>query len=270
VSDYDAGAFDAFEADGWEVAADAYTGYLADVTAAFVEPLLDAARVAEGTTVIDVATGPGVVAGAAARRGARVVGVDVAEAMVRLAAERHPESEFVRGDAQALPFPDASFDVAVCGFGLLHVSRPERAAAELARVLRPSGRAALTVWNVPAQSRLHGVVFEALAEVGAEPPADAPPGPPLFRFADDDELTTLLRGAGFDDVRVATVEHQHVPSSADELWDGILGGAVRLRAAVVGQQPEVRARIREAFDRGLAAEGGAVTASAKLGSGRKP
>lgn len=163
MNDYDAEAFDAFEADGWEVAADAYARYLADVTAAFVEPQLDAAGVAEETTVIDVATGSGVVAGAAAR-GARVVGVDVAEAMVRLAAERHPESEFVRGDAQALPLPDASFDAAVCGLGLLHVSRPERAAAELARVRSPGGRAALSVWNVPARSRLHGVVFEALAE----------------------------------------------------------------------------------------------------------
>ncbi len=263
----DADAFNEFEAAGWESAADEYTGYLAQVTAEFADALLDAAAVGAGTSVLDVATGPGVVAGAAVRRGARVVGVDIADSMVQLASERHPEAEFRRGDAESLPFPDGSFDAAVFGFGLLHVGRPERAAAELARVVRPGGRVALTVWNVPARSRLHGVVFEALAEVGAEPPADAPVGPPLFRFADDAELEPLLERAGFGDVQICVVEHDHVPPSADALWEGILGGAVRLRATVVEQTPELRARTREAFDRGFALEGGSVRVSAKLAFG---
>ena len=163
---YDPDAFNEFEAAGWEEAATANMDYSARVTATFAEPLLDAAGVQAGTEVLDVATGPGVVAGVAARRGARVVGVDVADAMLQLAAERHPESTFVRGDAASLPFADASFDAAVCGFGLLHMGRPERAATEVARVLRPGRRAALSVWNVPARSRLHGIVFDAIEEVG--------------------------------------------------------------------------------------------------------
>ena len=114
---YDPEAFNAFEAAGWEEAAIAYTDYMAQVTATFAEPLLDAARVEAGTDVLDVATGPGVIAGAAARRGARVVGIDVADAMVELAASRQPEGTFVRGDAESLPFPDESFDAALCGFG---------------------------------------------------------------------------------------------------------------------------------------------------------
>jgi SAM-dependent methyltransferase len=266
----DADAFNTFEADGWEEAADAYAAYLAEVTATFAEPLLDAAGVGAGTSVLDVASGTGTVAAAAVARGAQAVGVDVAESMVRLAAGLHPDVEFVRGDAESLPFDDGSFDAVVFGFGLLHMGRPERAAAELARVLRPGGRAALTVWNDPSRSRLHGVVLESIAEVGAVPPADVPPGPPLFRFADDGELTALLAGAGFDEVEVRAVEHEHEPPSADALWDGILGGAVRLRITVLGQDQEVRERIRAAFDRRLAAEGGAVRVSAKLGSGRKP
>jgi ubiquinone/menaquinone biosynthesis C-methylase UbiE len=267
MSSVDADEFNAFEADGWEGAAADYTSYLAGVTATFAEPLLDAAGVTAGTALLDVATGPGVVAGAASRRGAKVVGVDIAESMVRLAAERQPEGEFVRADAESLPFPDGSFDAAVCGFGLLHVGRPERAAAELARVLRRGGRVALTVWNVPARSRLHGVVLEAIAEVGAEPPDDVPAGPPLFRFADDAEFAALLEDAGFVDVRVSVVEHDHVPPSGDALWAGILGGAVRLRRTVIDQEPDVQARIRNAFDRGLAREGAAIRVSAKLAVG---
>jgi ubiquinone/menaquinone biosynthesis C-methylase UbiE len=263
----DADAFNAFEAAGWESAAGDYTSYLAGVTAAFAEPLLDAAGVEAGTEVLDVATGPGVVAAAAVRRGARVVGVDIADSMVRIAAERHPEAEFRQGDAEALPFPDQSFDAAVFGFGLLHMGRPERAAAELARVVRPGGRVALTVWNVPARSRLHGVVFEALAEVGGEPPADAPVGPPLFRFADDAELARLLEEAGFGEVEIRVVESEHSPPSADALWEGILGGALRLRATVVAQEPELQQRTREAFERNLAREGASVRVSAKLAAG---
>ena len=144
----DAAAFNAFEVAGWEGAASDYTGYLAKVTAMFADPLLDAAGVVAGTALLDVATGPGVVAGAASSRGAKVIGVDIAESMVRLAAERHPDVEFRQGDAESLPFPDGSFDAAVCGFGLLHVGRPECAATELARVLRPGGRVALTVHQV--------------------------------------------------------------------------------------------------------------------------
>ena len=263
----DLDAFNAFEESGWEGAAGDYSSYLAAVTAEFAEPLLDAAGVTAGTDVVDVATGPGVVAGAASRRGAKVFGVDISESMVRLAAERQPECEFVRGDAESLPFRDGSYDAAVCGFGLLHVGRPERAAAELARILRPGGRVALTVWNVPARSRLHGVVLEAIAEIGAKPPDDVPAGPPLFHFADDAEFAALLEGAGFGDVRISVVEHDHVPPSADALWEGILGGAVRLRRTVVDQGPDVQARIRAAFDRRLADEGGAVRVSAKLAAG---
>ena len=267
---YDPEAFNAFEAAGWEEAATAYTDYMAQVTATFAEPLLDAAGVEAGTDVLDVATGPGVLAGAAARRGARVVGIDVADAMVKLAASLQPESTFMRGDAESLPFPDESFDAALCGFGLLHMGRPERAATELARVLRPGRRAALSVWNVPARSRLHGIVFEAIERAGAEHAAETPAGLPIFHFAGDAELSALLEGSGFDDVDVVVVEHDHEPPSADALWDGIVGGAVRLRTNVVAQEPATQARIREAFARGLEAEGGTVRVSAKLGSGRKP
>ncbi|HKG96096.1 MAG TPA: methyltransferase domain-containing protein, partial [Gemmatimonadaceae bacterium] len=94
-------AFHAFEHDGWERAATVYAddaGGFVSVTAQAAEPLLDAAGVRAGERVLDLATGPGHVAAAAARRGAVVTGVDFAAAMVAIARQRHagvPDLDFV-------------------------------------------------------------------------------------------------------------------------------------------------------------------------------
>ena len=85
--------------------------------------------------VLDVGSGPGYVAAAAAARDATAVGVDVAPAMVALARTLHPQVEFVQGDAEHLQFADDSFDAVVANFAILHLGRPEQAAAEFARVL---------------------------------------------------------------------------------------------------------------------------------------
>jgi ubiquinone/menaquinone biosynthesis C-methylase UbiE len=88
----DAAAFNAFEAAGWERKAPTYDDFFGRVTNQLVDPLLDATGVGAGTRVLDIATGPGDAAAEATRRGASVVGIDVAAAMVQLARERHPIS----------------------------------------------------------------------------------------------------------------------------------------------------------------------------------
>lgn len=269
----DPDAFNAFEAEGWERRADGYHDFFSSITTRAIEPLLDAAGVGRGSTLIDVATGPGYVAAAAQARGAEATGLDVAAEMVDLAGRLHPGIRFVRGDAEQLPFDDASFDAAVANFAILHLGRPERAAAELERVLRPGGRVALTVWDVPERCRLLGAFVEAVAEARAAPPSGIPAGPDFFRFSDADELTRLLAGAGLAGARVETVEFSHHAASADELWDGMLSGTVRIRALVEGQSDEARRRIRAAFDRlvagGDSGDGVEIPVAVKLGSARK-
>lgn len=248
----DPDAFNAFEAAGWEAAAAGYEDFFAPITARVVEPLLDAAGVGEGTRLLDVATGPGLVAGAAAGRGARVVGVDVAPAMLALARRRFPGLDFREGDAERLPFPDAAFDAVVANFLILHLGRPERVAAELARLLAPGGRLALTTWDQPGRARLFGVFLDAMAAVGAAPPEGVPAGPDFFRFADDAEFEALLREQGLQDPAVQTIAFDQRVAGADELWDGLLGGAVRTPALILRQPEETQRRIRSAFEEQVA------------------
>jgi ubiquinone/menaquinone biosynthesis C-methylase UbiE len=136
----DPSAFHAFERAGWESIPRAYQDAFGTLTTQAIGPLLDAARVGPGVRVLDVATGPGYVAGAAAQRGATVVGVDFSAAMLAEARRHHPGIDFQVGDAQALPFPDASFDVVSSVFGSMFAPDQEKTASELARVARPGGR----------------------------------------------------------------------------------------------------------------------------------
>jgi ubiquinone/menaquinone biosynthesis C-methylase UbiE len=103
-----------------------------------------------GERILDLSTGTGWASRLAARRGAAVVGVDIAEqlleaARARAEAERLPIA-YELGDAENLPFADGEFDAVVSTFGVMFASRPEAAAAELARVCRRDGRIALTTW----------------------------------------------------------------------------------------------------------------------------
>jgi ubiquinone/menaquinone biosynthesis C-methylase UbiE len=267
--------FKAFEAAGWSRRATTYGRVSGAITARFVDPLLDAARVAAGMRVLDVATGPGHVAAAAAARGAEPVGVDIAEGMLAVARRDHPQLDFRHGDAEALPFADACFDAVVGAFVLNHLPRPEVAAAELARVLRSGGRVALSVWDVPERTRFIGLVRDAVARAGGSPSAEPYAGPDPFRFADAAQLQALLDDAGMVDVTVQTVAVRHrVKGSSMALWDGLLAGSVRSAAAVEALSPAARERARAAFaelvEPHRVSGGHELPAVAKVGSGRRP
>src|SRR5262245_21731330 len=186
VSTIDAAAFHDFERDGWERAAEYYAAAFGDVTGQIAAPLLDAVGAGKGARVLDVATGPGFVAAAAANRGATVTGLDFSPAMIVAARGLHPGITFREGDAEALPFDDASFDAVVMNFGLLHLARPESAIAEAHRVLRPGGRYAFTVWAPPDQAVGFGMALKAIETFGRTD-VPLPEGPPFFRFSAVDE-----------------------------------------------------------------------------------
>jgi SAM-dependent methyltransferase len=270
----DADAFDQFEAAGWDRQAAAYERSFVPLTSHAVQPLLDAAGVGSGTRVLDLGCGPGHVAAACAARGADVTGLDVAPQMVAIAGRRHPGIRFEQADAQRLPFPDSSVDAVVGNFVVLHFGRPERVAGEAVRVLAPGGRLALSTWDTPKHCRLIGVLTDAVGEVGAPPPPELPDGPPFFRFAEEDEFSRLLTGAGLTDVRVRTIAFGYPVSTAAVLWDWLIGGTVRTAPLVLCQPEAVQARIRAAFERRAAEyatpDGLDLPVSVKIASGVLP
>jgi ubiquinone/menaquinone biosynthesis C-methylase UbiE len=270
---FDVSVFNAFEAAGWNRQASTYDSFIGHITSRLADPLLDAAGVEAGSRVLDLATGPGYVAARAAERGASVVGVDVAPAMVQLAREMHPGLDFREADGEALPFEDGSFDAVVSNFVVPHLGRHERVVSELVRVLKPGGRLSLTTWDNPDRMRLLGVLLDAFAEAGAAPPDDLPVGPPFFHYADDEQFAALLRTGGLTDVFVETVRFDHPVASADELWDGMHTGTVRTSAMILAQPENVRRHARAALDRLMReyqhGDRFELPVAAKVGHGRK-
>jgi SAM-dependent methyltransferase len=242
-------AFWEFERSGWERAAARYEECWTD-TGLFVEPLLDGACVGEGSGLLDVACGPGYVSEALAARGAEPVGLDVAVVMVERARRRCPGFMFVVGDAQQLPFGDASFDAVTMNFGILHLSRPESALAEAHRVLVPGGRFAFTAWV--AEGNAAAEIFDTAVATHAVP-VRLPEGPPYYRFADVGECRRALAEADFDvdSVRIETVTELWRAPTAELLFEAELRAGVRTGAVLAAQPPERQEAIRAAIVEGV-------------------
>ena len=241
----DTQAFHWFEHAGWETAARAYHESWTALTMQAVAPLLDAAHVGRGTRLLDVATGPGHVAGLAAERGASAVGVDFAAAMLTLAREQYPYVQFGEGDATALPFPSLSFDAVVSNFGILHFARPEIALGEAYRVLRPSGRVAFTTWATTAEAVGLKLIYDAIEQYG-NLNAPLPPGPPFFRFSDPQQCRLVLRETGFVNPHVEQVAMRWRLPLPDGLFDAFFFGTARTGPLLSAQSPEALGAIREA------------------------
>src|SRR5215467_2239692 len=237
-------AFRQFEHNGWQEIASRYDRGFASVTTQSVTPLLDAARVAEGARVLDVACGPGYAAAAAAAHGAIATGVDFSSEMVEEARGRYPGIEFVEGDAEQLAFANSTFDAVVLNFGMLHLARPEQALVEAYRVLSPGGRVAFTVWDTPDKAIGFGIVLSAIQKYD-DMNVPIPPGPPFFRFSDPAESKRSLAAAGFVNAAVTQVPQLWRLPSADTLFDVMYNGSVRNAALLHAQTPEVVEAIRK-------------------------
>ena len=237
-------AFRDFERAVHDSKADTYHDLFRQVTDQAIAPLLDATDVGPGMRFLDVAAGPGGLAGEAARRGARATGVDLAPAMVALASRRYPGVEFREGSADQLPFDDASFDAVGCAFGLGHFPEPERAVSEFARVLVPGRKVALAWWDDFSRSRINGIFFDALARHAQQTPNAPPAGPPMDRYSDRDRFAELLRTAGLDAVRVEGVSFPHRLRDADALWELGMGSFARASSMIRAQTEAVQGQIQ--------------------------
>jgi SAM-dependent methyltransferase len=180
-----------------------------------LEDLLDRLDLTEGLRLLDVATGTGELARPAARRGLRVTGVDFAKTLVdtarALTAAEGLAVAYDEGDAEALPYPDASFDVVTSTFGVMFAPDQRRAADELARVTVPGGRLGLTVWTSDG-----GVakMFAVLRPYMAPPPQGA--GSP-FAWGTGDRLVELLGDAFELDITEDVIPQSG--ASGEAMWE---------------------------------------------------
>ena len=126
-------------------------GQVAKYTARAAEEFVARIGIAPGCRLLDVACGTGNTAIPAARAGAVVTGIDLAPNLLEQARERaieeHVKIQFNEGDAEALPYPDAEFDVVLSMYGAMFAPRPERVASEFIRVCKPGGRIAMANWT---------------------------------------------------------------------------------------------------------------------------
>jgi ubiquinone/menaquinone biosynthesis C-methylase UbiE len=253
---FDPEAVRAFERAGWEKAAAEYRITFAGATREFVAALLDAARLDEsrvttGTRVLDIACGPGIVAAAAAERGAMASGLDFSPAMLARARAANPALHFDEGDAEAMPFAASTMDAVVSNFGIHHVPRPAQALAEAFRVLRPGGRLAFTTWAAPAENIPWQLLQDAIRLHGDPGAANTPPsGGGLGEPA---TVRRLLDQAGFTETAAEPVRREWRLAQPGDLTAALRRGTVRTAALIEAQPPAALLAIEAEIARRAAA-----------------
>jgi ubiquinone/menaquinone biosynthesis C-methylase UbiE len=254
-------------------AAALYDEAFAHVTAYFMPFLLRAAGGAPGIRVLDIATGTGLSAEAALAvigPTGHVTAADVSPAMVAKARERlgdAPNTAVSVEDGQALSFPDESFDAVICNLGLMFFPDPARGLAEFRRVLRPSGRAAVSVNTVVERSYNHQINVMIARHV----PSLAESVAGTFALAEASKLRALFGEVGFADFATDTVRHAFVMPSFDAYYGPFERGGCSTGQALVGLPEDIRRAVREEARRDLGDTGGPVkpVAEYRIASGRR-
>ena len=189
--------------------------------------LLELAGLEAGMRVLDVGTGTGLVALAAAGtvgKHGSVVGMDFSprmlhEAKKRLEATGLQNVRFLEGDAESLEFPDDSFDIVLCASALFFVPDMTRAVQEFHRVLKPGGKAGFSGFGVGFLSPLTELLSARL-ETHGMPPAK----PPVGRLANPDACRNLLEQAGFTGVKVSSTQLGYHHTDFESRWAEIVAG----------------------------------------------
>jgi SAM-dependent methyltransferase len=146
-------------------------------------------------------------------------------------------------DAERIDQPNESYDVVLCREGIMLVPDHEGAATEIRRVMRPGGRAVVSVWGPREQNPWLGAMLDAVGfQVGGTFPPPGVPGP--FALDSRDKLLAVLSGAGFDDIEIAEVDLPWTGASFDQWWQVTAALAGPLAKVLEAQPPEAIDAIR--------------------------
>jgi SAM-dependent methyltransferase len=196
-----------------------------------------------GERVFDLACGTGWTSRRLAEKGCAVTGVDLGEGVVaaakEIARERNLEIDFQVGDAEELSFGDGQFDALASTCGVMFASRPEIAAREMARIVKPEGRIALTTW-------VKGSNVEKMFEVmKAHMPAPPPSPTPFDNWGSEENIRRWLEPHFTVEIERA-ISHFRVPSG-EAAWDIFSTGYGPTKSLANALDPEKRAALRRDF-----------------------
>jgi SAM-dependent methyltransferase len=247
----------------WDLVADGYVGENLAQFERYAADALELARFAEvaNARVVDVAAGPGTLALLAAPTAAHVDAIDFAPAMIAHLERRAALAGLTNvdarvGDGQALPYADASADLAFSLFGLMFFPDRARGFAELRRVLVPGGRAVVSSWKPMDDAPVVAALFAAIAAESPSPgmPQPAQKGP----LTDPADFSAEMGAAGFRDVQVVERVHAIEWPDFEECWRSVSRGFAPLvllkarmgEAAFAPVADRIRARLARAIGPG--------------------
>ena len=234
------------------------------VSVRFVPALLNAAQLAPGMRVLDVATGTGLAAEAALSAigpTGHITAADLSPAMLGKARERlgrHANASCSVEDGQSLSFADGSFDVVLCSLGLMFFPDPARGLAEFHRVLRPGGRVAVSVGT---KAQYDTQVIRALARYA---PQLAQAADRMFSLDDATLLRSLFERTGFRNVETATDVQQITRPSFAAYFAPYERGGGSIGQAYAALPEEARSAVREEVRHGLGDTGGAIAIDCQI------
>ncbi len=212
----------------WNLVAEGYSDVTMPLFRAYAEAALDLVSPGPDARIADIACGPGTLTLAAAERVAHVTALDFSERMVamldgHLAERGIANVKPVRGDGQALPFDDGTFDAAFSMFGLMFFPDRAKGYAELHRTLKPGGGVCVSSWAPVSASPMMAALVGGLRTINPDIPE---PGYDPASLENPDVLAGELREAGFREVAVHEVERGMAVPSAAAFWQDMARGAV--------------------------------------------
>ena len=226
----------------FEVAADSYDRFMGRYSVPLAGHLVELAGVRDGMRGVDVGCGPGAVTGElVARLGAGMVAaVDPSEPFVAAARERHPGVDVHLAPAEALPFADDEFDVALAQLVVHFMADPAAGIGEMARVTRPGGTVAASVWDFEGERSPISLFWTAARQLDAAIEDES-----QLAGARKGHLVELFQVAGLRDVEESELSVRVDHATFDEWWEPFTHGVGPSGVYVAGLDHDRREALRE-------------------------